>query len=156
MDIRKATIEDIEVLMRLRFEYLLEDKGSLTQDEKIKIASQLEKYYKEHINQDFIAILAIIDDKVASCAFLAISERPANPSFITGKTGTLLNVFTYPDYRRMGIATKVMCKIIEEAKQMGVSLIELTATQEGKPLYEKLGFNEPESKYTPMILQLID
>jgi hypothetical protein len=57
MNIRKATIDDTEILVRLRFEYLLEDRGSLTQYEKIKIASQLEKYYKTHINQDFIAIL---------------------------------------------------------------------------------------------------
>ncbi|TGE39393.1 GNAT family N-acetyltransferase [Desulfosporosinus fructosivorans] len=82
-----------------------------------------------------------------------MSERPANPSFITGKTGTLLNVFTYPKYRRMGSATKAICKIIDEAKRLGVSSIDLSATQDGKPLYEKLGFIEP--KCTQMRLQLV-
>lgn len=92
---------------------------------------------------------------VISTAFLAISEKPVNPSFITGKTGTLLNVFTYPEYHRMGFATKLVCHIIDEAKQLGVSSINLSATQEGKPLYEKLGFTKPKLKYTAMRLQLV-
>lgn len=67
----------------------------------------------------------------------------------------MLNVLTYPEYRRMGIATKVIERIIEEAKALGVSNIELSATLGGRPLYEKLGFVEKKSKYTEMRLQLI-
>jgi ribosomal protein S18 acetylase RimI-like enzyme len=155
MNIRKATIEDINILIKLRFDYLFADRGNLTKDEEIAIRSQLNTYYRKHINNNFIAILAEIDNNVVSTAFLAISEKPANPTFITGKTGTLLNVLTYPEYRRMGIATKVMSKIIDEAKQLGVSSIELSATQDGKQLYEKLGFTELKSKYTQMKLQLV-
>jgi GNAT superfamily N-acetyltransferase len=155
MNIRKATIEDIDILIKLRLDYLLTDRGYLNADEENAIRSQLVDYYTKHINNDFIAILAEIDNNIVSTAFLAISEKPANPTFITGKTGTLLNVLTYPEYRRMGIATKVVSKIIDEAKQLGVSLIDLSATQDGKPLYEKLGFIEPKPKYTSMRLQLV-
>jgi hypothetical protein len=45
--------------------------------------------------------------------------------------------------------------VIEEAKQLDVSFIELSATSDGKPLYEKFGFAEAKTKYTPMRLQLI-
>ena len=155
MNIRKATIEDIDILIMLRLDYLLADRGNLTAEEETAIRLQLITYYSKHINNDFIALLAEIDNKVVATAFLAISEKPANPAFITGKTGTLLNVFTYPEYRRMGLATKVLCQIIDEARQLDVSSIDLSATQDGKPLYEKLGFTEPKSKYTPMKLQLV-
>ena len=73
--------------------------------------------------------------------------------FITGITGTLLNVLTYPEHRRKGIATKVIGKIIDEAKKVGVSHINLSATSDGKYLYEKMGFKE--SNYTTMGLKLI-
>lgn len=155
MNIRKATIEDIDILIQLRFDYLITDRGNITNDEKAAIHSQLLKYYASNINTNFIAILAEVDMKIVSTAFIAIAEFPANPSFITGKTGTLLNVFTYPDYRRKGIASKVISKIIDEAQQMGLSLIELSATPAGKPLYEKIGFKETKSKYTKMKLQLV-
>ncbi len=154
MNIRKATIEDIDILIKLRIDLLLALCGSLASDEEIAIRSQLSTYFFKHINHDFLAILAEIDNNVVSMAFLVISEMPASPEFITGKRGTLLNVFTYPEYRRMGFATKVISLIIEDAKQYGVSMIDLDATQDGKLLYEKLGFTEPKSNHIAMKLQL--
>lgn len=156
MNIRKATVNDIDLLIKLRIDYLLADKGHLTEEEKSAICTQLKTYYPKHIGQDFIAVLVEINNEIAATAFLAIAEKPANPSFITGKTGTLLNVLTYPKYRRMGCATKAINLIIDEAKQLGLSSIELSATEDGKPLYEKLGFTEPmKSKYTRMKMELV-
>jgi GNAT superfamily N-acetyltransferase len=79
---------------------------------------------------------------------------PANLEFINGKRGTLLNVFTYPEYRRIGLATKVIKQIITNVKQIGISTIDLDSTQEGKLLYEKLGFIEPNLNHTTMKLKL--
>jgi len=153
MIMRKATVDDINLLIKLRMDYLIEDGGNLTHDEKNAVKKQLESYFAKHIpDNSFIGVLAEIDGNVVSAAYLSISEKPANPSFITGITGTLLNVLTYPEYRRKGIATKVIKKIIEEAEQLGVSSIELSATSDGKPLYEKLGFHI--SNYTTMKMKL--
>lgn len=154
MNLRKVSIDDFELLIRLRIDYLIEDRGSISQDEKQKIELQLRDYFPKHISDGtFIGVVAEEDNKVISVAFLSISEKPANPAFITGKTGTLLNVHTYSQYRRKGIATKVIMRIIEEARSCGVSYIDLSATSDGKPLYKKLGFNE--SKYTAMGIKLI-
>ncbi len=103
--------------------------------------------------KNFIAVIAKHPTgKIASAAFLIIQERPTNPSFITGLTGTLLNVVTYPEFRRKGIASQVIGEIINEARQKGVSSIDLYATDDGKELYKKLGFVEPS--YTSMRLKL--
>ena len=72
------------------------------------ITDQLQSYFPKHINDDFIAVLAEVEGKVVSTAFLVITEKPANLSFITGKTGIILNVFTYKDFRRKGYASKVL------------------------------------------------
>lgn len=152
MIIRKATIKDIEKLIGLRIDFLREEMGNLSADEETAIRAQLATYFAEQIDRDFIAVLAEADDRIVSTAFLAMSEKPANPVFITGKTGTLLNVFTYPGHRRKGYATKTVCRIIEEAKKLGVSSIDLSASEAGKPLYEKLGFEVPKS--TAMRLRL--
>lgn len=155
MNIRNATLDDTALLISLRIDYLIEDRGHLSDEEEQSIRSQLTTYIAQHIGRDFIAILAESDGQVVSTAFLTIAEKPANPAFITGKTGTLLNVLTYPEYRRRGIAAEVVRQIIREAKQKGVSYIELSATEDGKYLYEKLGFSEFKSHYTPMRLQLV-
>lgn len=152
MIFRKATSADISILVKLRIDFLIDDHGYLSDEEKSLISNQLEKYFKKHIGNDFIAILAEEDGIVLSTAFLVMVEKPANTSFITGLTGTLLNVFTYPEYRRKGIATKVISLLLEEGKKAGVSSFDLFATESGKPLYEKLGFSEP--KVTAMRLQV--
>ena len=154
MILRKANLDDIELLIQLRIDYLTEDAGNLTQEESFAVKKQLRKYFLKAIsNNSFIGILAEIDGAVVSAAFLVISERPANPAFITGITGTLLNVITYPEYRRKGIATKIIEKIIDESKKEGVSSIDLMATEDGKTLYEKMGFTM--TKYAAMRIKLI-
>ncbi len=155
MILRKATLEDIPLLIKLRMDYLTEDHWSMSPEEEAAVRKQLEQYFNNHIpDNSFIGILAEEDNNIVSAAYLAISENPANPSFITGLTGTLLNVLTYSEYRRRGIAAKVLEKIIDEAKMLGVSSINLSATSDGKPLYEKLGFSI--SNYTTMNIKLLD
>ncbi len=153
MKIFKATIADIEDLIQLRIDFLKTDIGYLSLEDELAIQEQLTKYFEKHLQiGDCIAMIAKIDAEIISAAFLILQERPANPSFITGKTGTLMNVLTYPEYRRKGIATQVIKALIEEAKTVGVSSIDLYATEDGKSLYEELGFEVPS--YTAMRLNL--
>lgn len=154
MNIYKATLDDIDDLIRLRIDFLTMDQGRLSDQNEKEIRAQLKVYLAKHIPlEDFIAVIAKHPTgKIASAAFLIIQERPANPSFITGLTGTLLNVVTYPEFRRKGIASQVIGEIINEARQKGVSSIDLYATDDGKELYKKLGFVEPS--YTSMRLKL--
>lgn len=153
MVIRKATVQDIDTLIQLRMDYLVGERDTLSDEEVTAMKQQLKPYFSKHISDNtFIGMLAETEGQVVSVAYLVISEKPASPSFITGMTGTLLNVLTYPEYRHKGIATKVINKVIEEARLLDVSSIDLSATSDGKPLYVKLGFHI--SNYTSMRLLL--
>ena len=155
MVIRKAGLKDIDTLIDLRIGYLVSDLG-LIADNAAPIRRQLRGYFRKHIDIDLIAALAHINGRCISTAFLVISEMPANPSFITGIIGTMLNVYTLPEYRRRGIATQVIRFLIDEAAQRKVSRIDLNASPEGIPLYRSLGFTEPDplAGYIPMKLRL--
>lgn len=152
---RKATHEDIESLVRLRLDYMAEDRGELDSDTTEAIVRQLRDYFARQLNNNFIAFLAEDNGQAVSTVFMAVAEKPANPSFISGKTATILNVFTYPGYRRKGIATRLLTMMIDEAKAMYISYLELSATDAGKPVYEKLGFVRKQSRYTEMKLVLL-
>lgn len=153
---RKATHKDIDTLIKLRLDYLTADRGELSKEETEAVVSQLRDYFPKQLNSSFIAFLAVYDGQAVSTVFMAVAEKPANPAFITGKIATILNVFTYPEYRRKGIATKLLTMLISEAKTMNISYLEFSATDSGKPLYEKLGFECcKQSKYTEMRLNLI-
>jgi GNAT superfamily N-acetyltransferase len=49
-------------------------------------------------------------------------------------------VLTKTEFRRKGLAKKLLVKALEQAAGMGVETIKLDATDQGRPLYERFGF----------------
>jgi len=146
MTFRKLNENDRDLFITLRMDFFL-DYYDLSETEKKQIEDNLKKYFTEHINKDdFIGMIAECNGNIASVVYLIITEKPANPNFIDGKTGTIMNVFTYPEYRKKGIAKKLIKEIIKEAKEKGVGYVDLMATEAGYSLYKKLGFNDSKDK----------
>lgn len=131
MIFNKATIKDIGVLTDLRTAYLQEDLGAISGKDLELMKSTLPSYYEKHLNKDLMAYVVRHEMDIVSCAFLLIVEKPMSPSFITGKTGTVLNVYTKPEYRNNGCAKKLMTMMLEDSKAEGMSVIELKATEDG-------------------------
>lgn len=152
MKFEKATIKDINMLTDLRFVYLQEDLGVIT--DKQLIQESLPGYYEKHLNKDLMVYIARDDEDIVACAFLLIVEKPMSPSFITGKTGTVLNVYTKPEYRNKGYAKKLMTMMLEDATAQDVSVIELKSTEDGYSLYKSVGFEDVVVKYHNMKIAL--
>ena len=151
MNIRKAGLDDIDLLIKLRIDYLSEERG-LTIEETLK--QNLKRYFEKYMPVNgFTAFIAEDNGNILSTAFLSIAERPPQ-SGTSSLVGTVYNVLTYPEFRKQGIATKVMTALLEEAQKLNVVSVDLLATNDGKFLYEKLGFSESE-KYTFMRKKLI-
>lgn len=150
----KATIKDIGILTDLRIAYLQEDLGAISDKDLELMQVTLPSYYEKHLNKGLIAYVARNEMDIVSCAFLLIVEKPMSPSFITGKTGTVLNVYTKPEYRKKGYAKKLVTMMLEDAKAEGVSVIELKATEDGYSLYKSVGFEDVVAKYHNMKIVL--
>lgn len=150
MIFEKANINDVSVLAKLRIEYLLEDYGELSEDSLTIIANNLQVYFQEHLNKDLLVFVCRNTDEIVSCCFLCVSEKPPNPTFINGKTGTILNVYTKPEYRKNGIAGKLLNMLLAESEKIGLDFVELKATDSGYSLYKSIGFEDVLSKYHNM------
>lgn len=150
----KATLKDIGVLTDLRIAYLNEDLGVISDKNLELMQATLPSYYEKHLNKDLMVYVARDEEDIVACAFLLIVEKPMSPSFITGKTGTVLNVYTKPEYRKKGYAKKLMTMMLEGAKAQGLSVIELKATEDGYSLYKSVGFEDVVAKYYNMKIVL--
>ncbi|MBO4887065.1 MAG: GNAT family N-acetyltransferase [Firmicutes bacterium] len=150
MIVEKARPKDINALVELRLAYLQEDNGKLEEETVRKIRQSLPKYYRDTLNKDLFVYLIRENEEIVSCAFLLVVIKPMSPSFINGKTGTVLNVYTRPAARRKGYARKIMNTLIEDAAKMALSRIELKATEDGYPLYKAVGFLDDHEKYHNM------
>ena len=135
-----VTKEDIDRLMSSRLEMLKVVNG-LADD--YTFTEELVSYSKEYFEKgDHTTILAVDEEnaRVIGCATLCYITMMPTFSHPTGKRAHLMNAYTNADYRRQGIAMKMMEILIEEAKERGVTEISLDATESGRPLYEKCGF----------------
>lgn len=154
MFIRKATSNDIKELINIRIDYLKEDYGNLTSEQIDKLKKQLPEYYSNHIERDMIDYIAEENNQVIASGFLVIIEKLANPAFMSGNIGHILNVYAKPQHRKKGVAGKLLKCIIDEGKKMNLSYLKLKATKSGVNLYKKLGFIEEHSSYIPMKFEL--
>lgn len=133
-----ATNEDIELLMSSRLE-MLKVVNNLPADYEYseEIVRESRGYF---LNGDHITVLAIDDGKVIGCASMSFMWIMPTFSHPTGKRAHLMNVYTRSEYRRQGIALKMVKMLIDETWKRGATEISLDATTMGRPLYESLGF----------------
>ncbi len=154
MEFRKANKADIQELVGIRLAYLSEDFEGMTKEQMDALCEQLPCYYEEHLEKDFIAYIAMEKESIVASVFLVILEKPANPTFLTGKIGNILNVYTKPEYRMRGLAGKLMDMAMKDAKGLNLSYLDLMATKAGYPLYIKKGFSDFESKSKQMRIDI--
>ena len=147
MKVEKAGIDDIDALVKMRLDFLLEDNGSLNDSDVMAIKKDLPEYYKSHIDNDLYIFVVREEQTIVSCAFLLVIEKPMSPSFINGRTGTVLNVYTCPANRHRGYAKMIMETLLAKAKKLQLSVVDLKATEDGYHLYRSVGFADDCSKY---------
>lgn len=64
----------------------------------------------------------------------------SHPSHPQPRRAYILNVYTEPDCRRRGLARRIMQAIVDWCRAEGFGSVALHASDEGRALYEALGF----------------
>jgi ribosomal protein S18 acetylase RimI-like enzyme len=77
---------------------------------------------------------------VAAGAGMMLMDHPPSPIDLSGKRGYVLNVYVNPEFRRHGLARRLMATILEYCREQHIRLVELHASDAGRHLYESLGF----------------
>lgn len=149
---KKATIKDIDVLTRTRI-LVLRAANNLSADTNMsEMQKQSYEYYLKALkNNTHIAYLVFNENSIVGSggiSFFQVMPTYHNPS---GYKAYIMNMYTHPDYRRRGIAYKMLDILVNEAKSKGINAISLETTEMGRPVYEKYGFvqmkNEMELVY---------
>ena len=138
---RRAGSHDRELLTRLRLEVLRAANG-LEEDVDLS-RTELESrcYYETCFLEDSHAAWLVFDGEevvgTGAVSFYQVMPTYHNPS---GKKAYIMNMYTHPDYRRRGIAYRVLELLTAEAEMRQIDAVTLEATAAGRPLYEAFGF----------------
>ncbi|MFZ1006235.1 MAG: GNAT family N-acetyltransferase [Candidatus Sulfotelmatobacter sp.] len=145
VDIHAATINDISEILRER-RAMYEDMGHRDAATLEQMASLSADYLGKAMSDgSFRAWLASIENHAVCGGAIIISPWPAHPYDLECRRATILNVYTYPEFRRRGIARQLMQTMIGWCAGEGFARVALHASDDGRHLYESLGF-EPSNE----------
>jgi GNAT superfamily N-acetyltransferase len=138
--IREASASDIPEILRQR-RRMYEDMNYIDPIALNKMASLSSAYLTTAVaDGSFRAWLATDGDRVVAGGAVVVSPWPAHPYDLECRRATILNVYTDPQYRRRGVARKVMQTMIAWCQREGFARVTLHASDDGRRLYESLGF----------------
>ena len=138
--IREGSLADIPEIARQR-RRMCEDMN-YTDANALATMEKLTAVYLQKAIPDgsFRSWLAADDGRVVGGGSVVIVPWPSHAYDLQCRRATILNVYTEPDYRRRGIARRLMETIIAWCKQKGFARVSLHASDAGRHLYESLGF----------------
>jgi GNAT superfamily N-acetyltransferase len=89
----------------------------------------------------YIGWLAEGPQQVVGGAGIHLRTLPPGPGCMrVGRWGHIVNVYTQPDFRRQGLARRLMLELLRWCADRSLDRITLTASDQGRSLYEALGF----------------
>lgn len=137
IEYRKLRMSDLEVFISMRINQLREEGAK----EDIDLRPALRDYYTRHISDGtFVSWLAVDGEKIVGTSGMSFVEKPPYFGCPSGKMGLLSSMFTDPEYRRRGIAKKLLSLVVEEAREYGCGTVQITASDMGVLLYTDFGF----------------
>ena len=137
IEYRKLEIKDLDEFIRLRINQLREEGAT----EDIDLKPALVDYYNRHLSDGtFVSWLAVDGDKIVGTSGMSFVEKPPYFSCPSGRLGLLSSMYTDNNYRRQGIAKKLLSLVVDEARKYGCGAVQITASDMGVLLYTNFGF----------------
>ena len=145
--VRHATLQDADIIARHRagmFYDMGEIPDHLFEAFRSRSAERLRDMLQSGEYAGWLAGLTNKPDNIIAGAGVQLRQvlpHPANnEAFAEGRHGLIVNVFTEPEWRRQGIAEKLLKEIIHWSKEQKLDRLVLHASEYGRGLYERLGF----------------
>lgn len=136
---RKLKEKELDIFIDMRIKQLREEGAK----EDIDLRPALRDYYNRHMaDGTFVSWLAFDGDKIVGTSGMSFVEKPPYFGCPSGKMGLLSSMFTSKEYRRQGIAKELLSRVVNEAKEYGCGIVQITASDMGVLLYKDFGFEK--------------
>jgi GNAT superfamily N-acetyltransferase len=102
-------------------------------------------FFEHHLGaDDVVAMVVDAPDGagLAASGVIELSRQIPSPRAPRGTNAYISTISTDPRWRRRGMAAAIMDALLEVARDAAIDNVDLHATAQGRPLYERLGFAE--------------
>ena len=136
-------MDDIDLLLELREAMWLEGTEVMDSADAGEALDNAREYFEEKVpSGEYVCFLAEAEGRVVGVGGIFLYQHPPRPRSPRGVEGYVLNMLTLSEWRRKGIASAIMRELLECAREAGAGLVGLRASEDGRRVYEKFGFEE--------------
>jgi GNAT superfamily N-acetyltransferase len=137
----RAMPADAETVVELRIEVLFIFQGMQTPEAVAILRPHLLETVARGLEDGtYVCWLAEKKGTIVSSGGMAIRRQPGNFGNPEGRKGYIMSMYTKPEYRGQGICSKLVQRLIQSGKEVGIKHFELHSTKAGEPVYKNLGF----------------
>lgn len=121
---------------------MFRDMGVLAEADAPRLEASSRRHLAEAIaGAHYYGWLAEVDGVVAAGLGVVLRPQLPRPGCLDGgREAYVLNVYTEPAHRRRGLARGLMQAALDWCHAAGITRVALHASDEGRRLYESLGF----------------
>ena len=141
MSIRSATPADLAILIRHR-RMMWWDMGRRDETALSLMEAAARQYFQAAVaDGSYRGFLAVNEEEeVIGGGGIVISPWPGVLGQLSASRAMILNLYVEAEFRRRGVARKLLAAMIAWCRGNGFANISLHASDAGRPLYEQLGF----------------
>lgn len=143
--IRPAVVTDATIIAHQRAA-MFHEMGLTSREEAAQIETAALPQLREALASGaYLGWVVEVDDKVVAGGGIQMRRLLPRPGSLNGgEEAYILNVYTEPEYRRRSLARKLIEAMIAWARERGCARITLHPSEEGRPLYQSLGFERTQ------------
>jgi ribosomal protein S18 acetylase RimI-like enzyme len=140
---RPATSSDLDVLVRHRVQ-MFAAMGFASDDAFAELSAACRTWFADALVRGrYLGWLIAPADRpktVAAGAGMLLQDMPPGPRDVGTTRAYILNVYTEPEHRGRGLATIATRAALDEARRRRIRIVTLHASDEGRAIYDRLGF----------------
>ena len=152
VSVRRVGPADVVAWARLRVALMVSERLVEPGLDSAALEAAIATWLGERLDSpSFGAFVAESEGRVVGSGGISLYDNPPGPG-LTTREAYVMSMFTEPDARGRGVARAVLAALLDFAREAGgVGRVWLRASEMGRPVYERSGF-EPRETYLQLHL----
>jgi GNAT superfamily N-acetyltransferase len=139
--VRIANSSDLDLLTRLRVEFLADHRGVPSETFSLDFVERTSEFLASMFEAGRLHSWVAEDNgRTRGVVSLLLHDEPPVPDDARTSEALVINMYVLPSERSLGVGASLLRACLAGGEERGVRRFYLRATQIGRPLYETFGF----------------
>ncbi|WP_404427430.1 GNAT family N-acetyltransferase [Ureibacillus chungkukjangi] len=141
MIIRLAEAKDVNQLIRMRWDFTIEHDESKKNASFFHFERECKSFFEKAFTSGQWFVWVVEEaEKIVSHIYIELIQKVPRPGRVTQPFAYMTNVYTVPEYRNMGVGSKLLSSINAWIKENNYEFVIVWPSDEAISYYQKNGY----------------